>query len=66
MRRDACDHGRGCKKKDLRAQFTMKIGDITKGSLPQPQFYCENHRELHPNVSPTTGTPMGGEDAKTP
>jgi hypothetical protein len=56
LRGPTCDE-RGCKRTDLIPQFTMKVSDITKGSMPQPQFYCPKHRELHPSVSPTTGTP---------
>jgi hypothetical protein len=62
MRGPTCDE-RGCKRTDLVPQFTMRMSEIHKDSLPQPQFYCAKHRGLHPNVSPTTGVPKGGDDA---
>jgi hypothetical protein len=64
LRGITCDHGRGCKRTDLTAQFTMKVSEIRKDSPAQPQFYCPRHRGLHLNISPTTGTPMGGDNAK--
>lgn len=55
-----CDHGRGCTKTDLFAQFTKPLYAVVKGDkVPQPQFYCISHRSKHPNVSPTTGRPVG-------
>jgi len=57
-----CEHGRRCERKDLTAQFTMKLTEVTKTSakkMPQPQFYCKLHRNKHPNVSPITGQPIG-------
>jgi hypothetical protein len=67
MRGPTCDE-RGCKRTNLTAQFTMKLKDVTKETYlrePQPQFYCEKHRELHPNISPTTGALIGGDNATT-
>jgi hypothetical protein len=62
LRGPQCDE-RGCVRTDLIPQFTMRVSDITKDSIPQPQFYCKKHRGRHPNISPTTGVPKGGDDA---
>lgn len=58
-----CEHGRGCKRTDLVAQFTMPLREVTKANLkthPQPQYYCGKHTSEHPNVSPISGQPIEG------